>query len=72
MLTTYRIINDKNEVTDRANASKFIDRMNMKKKTLSDINAIQDTCFSLVVDLSQMYILTIYRMIKFNGVVDEQ
>ena len=71
MLITYRITDDEDEVINRANALKFIDRINMKEKALSDINAIQNTCFFLIVDLSQVYILTIHRMIKFNDVVNE-
>ena len=71
MLIICRITNDEDEIIDRADASKFINRINMKGGALNDISAIQNTCFSLIVDLSQMYILTIYRIIKFNNVVNE-
>ena len=71
MLTTYRIIDNEDKIIDRANALKFVNRINMKERALNNINVIQNTCFSFIVDLSQMYILTIYRIIKFNDVVNE-
>ena len=52
MLIIYRIINDEDEIIRRAEASKFINRINIEEGALSDINAIQNTCFIFIVDLS--------------------
>ena len=59
-------------MTRRAETLKFINYINIEEGALSDINAIQNICFFFIVDLSQMYILTSHRIIKFNDVVDEK
>ena len=72
MLITCRITNNENEIIRRVKTLKFINRINIEERALNDISAIQNTCFFFIVNLSQMYILTLYRIIKFNDVVNEK